>query len=113
MLLFQSGDWLQRCRRIVDGFAREAIAHIDEPARQAGGIWAEDRHGVQRFFGCTTLAIGAVRVAPGTMQQADAVANLAALAKRDAKQSRTGIAWRDAPAPAQAAPALSYTGAHR
>jgi hypothetical protein len=47
------------------------------------------------------------------MQQADAVANLAALAKRDAKQSRTGIAWRDAPAPAQAAPALSYTGAHR
>ena len=113
MLLFQSGDWLQRCRRIVDGFAREAIALFDEPARQAGGIWAEDRHGVQRFFGCTTLAIGAVRVAPGTMQQADAVANLAALAKRDAKQSRTGIAWRDAPAPAQAAPALSYTGAHR
>ena len=96
MLLFQSSDWLARCQRIVDSFAREAIALFDESARQEGGIWAEDRHGVNRFFRCTTLSIGAVRVSPGSMEHAEEVANLAALAKRDAKQSHAGIAWRDA-----------------
>ncbi|HQQ70976.1 MAG TPA: phosphodiesterase [Alicycliphilus sp.] len=96
MLLFQSSDWLTRCQRIVDEFAREAMALFDEPARQEGGIWAEDRHGVRRFFPCTTLAIGAVRVAPGSARHAEEVANLAALAKRDAKQSHAGITWRDA-----------------
>ncbi|WP_404299997.1 EAL domain-containing protein [Alicycliphilus denitrificans] len=95
MLLFQSSDWLQRCERIVSEFAREAMALFDEAERREGGIWAEDRHGVRRFFGFTTLAIGAVRVAPCSMRQAEEVANLAALAKRDAKQSHTGIAWRD------------------
>ncbi|MGD9772832.1 EAL domain-containing protein [Diaphorobacter sp.] len=95
MLLFQSSDWLQRCQRIVDEFGREARALFDEPARKVGGIWAEDRYGVNRFFYCTTLSIGAVRVAPGSMRLAEDVANLAALAKRDAKQSPDGISWRD------------------
>lgn len=88
------GYW--RGDQMIRLVAREAMALFDEPARREGGIWAEDRHGVQRFFGCTTLSIGAVRVAPGSMRQAEEVANLAALSKRDAKQSHAGIAWRDA-----------------
>lgn len=93
MLLFQSADWLQRCQRVVDEFAQEALALFDDPARKAGGIWAEDRHGVKRFFSCTTLSIGAVRISRGSIQNAEEVANLAALAKHDAKQSPRGIAW--------------------
>ena len=91
MLIFQSSDWLQRCKDIVEDFAREAITLFDEPARQAGGIQAEDRHGVPRFFPCTTLAIGAVHITPGRFRHAEEVANLAAVAKREAKQAATGV----------------------
>jgi len=96
MLIFQSSDWLQRCNNIVNDFAREALELFDEPARQDGGIWAEDRYGIKRFFRCTTLSIGAVRVPPGCVRQAEEVANLAAVAKHDAKCASSGIAWRDA-----------------
>ncbi|AVS61185.1 diguanylate phosphodiesterase [Paracidovorax avenae] len=96
MLLFQSGDWLQRCQRIVEDFAREAFQLFDDAARADGGIWAEDRHGVKRFFPCTTLAIGAARVVPGTMRHAEEVANAAALAKHEAKGCASGLAWRTA-----------------
>jgi EAL domain-containing protein (putative c-di-GMP-specific phosphodiesterase class I)/GGDEF domain-containing protein len=92
ILLFQSSDWMQRCQAIVDEFAREAHMLYDEPARQAGGIWAEDRHGVKRFFACTTLAIGALRIQPGRLRRAEEVANLAAMAKHDAKLAPRGIA---------------------
>lgn len=102
MLLFQSTDWLQRCRLIVDEFAQEALALFDDAASKAGGIWAEDRHGVKRFFSCTTLSIGAVRITPGSIQNAEEVANLAALAKHDAKQSPQGIAWHVAGRPGMA-----------
>ena len=91
MLIFQSGNWLQRCKNIVDEFAREALTLFDEPARQAGGIRAEDRHGITRFFPCTTLAMGAVRITPGRFRHAEEVANLAAMAKHEAKQAGTGV----------------------
>lgn len=95
ILLFQSSDWMQRCQAIVDEFAREAQMLYDEPARQAGGIWAEDRHGVKRFFACTTLAIGALRIQPGSLHRAEEVANLAAMAKHDAKLAPHGIALHE------------------
>ncbi|GKT22182.1 phosphodiesterase [Acidovorax sp. SUPP3334] len=96
MLLFQSADWLHRCQQIIEEFAQEALALFDEPSRKAGGIWAEDRHGVKRFFTCTTLSIGAVRITPGVIAHAEEVANLAALTKHDAKLATSGLAWRDA-----------------
>lgn len=91
MLIFQSSNWLQRCKNIVDAFAREALTLFDDEARRAGGIQAEDRHGVPRFFPCTTLAIGAVRITPGRFRHAEEVANLAAVAKHEAKQAATGV----------------------
>ncbi len=98
MLLFQSSDWLRRCEALVREFGIEAQALFDTEARQAGGIWAEDRHGIQRFFACTTLSIGVVHIGPGAIQRPEEVANLAALAKHDAKLAATGIAWREATA---------------
>eukprot|EP01037_Dinobryon_pediforme_P005119 gene5118-5171_t len=86
-----SSNWLQRCKNIVDEFAREAVTLFDDSARLAGGIHAEDRHGVKRFFPCTTLAIGAVRITPGRFRHAEEVANLAAVAKHEAKQASTGV----------------------
>ncbi len=91
MLLFQSSDWQARCERIVDEFAQQALPLFDPAARAAGGIHAEDRQGLPRFFPCTTLSIGAVRVRRGVFRHADAVASAAALAKHDAKRLRVGV----------------------
>ncbi|CAM8632115.1 GGDEF domain [Comamonadaceae bacterium] len=91
ILLFQSEDWRARCERLVAEFGERARALFDENARQAGGIEAEDRHGVRRFFPCTTLSIGAVVVDGHQFTRAEDVANLAAMAKHDAKLSTTGL----------------------
>jgi diguanylate cyclase (GGDEF)-like protein len=91
LLLFQSPDWLQRCERLVAGFNARALDMFDERARAAGGIHAEDRHGVQRFFPCTTVSIGAVEIQGCQFTRAEEVANLAAVAKHHAKQAGVGV----------------------
>ncbi len=113
VVLFQSDDWLLRCQAIVDAFAHEARLLYDEAGRKAGGIHAEDRHGVQRFFPCTSLSLGVAQILPGSFRHPEEVANLAARAKHEAKQSRSGIAVLPCPAAAPdsglAAPAPPQT----
>lgn len=96
IFLFQSSDWEQRCEAIVQEFAERALALFDAPARLEGGIHAEDRQGVPRFFPFTTLSIGAVRIQRGQYGHAEEVANAAALAKHDAKVHGAGLFIREA-----------------
>jgi diguanylate cyclase (GGDEF)-like protein len=91
ILLFQSDDWEQRCERIVEEFNAGAQALYDEAGRAAGGIHAEDRQGVKRFFGFTTLSIGAVRVRAGQFRSAEQVASAAAAVKHSAKVANAGL----------------------
>jgi len=91
IVLFQSPDWHERCQRIIAEFNAQAVHLFEESARLAGGIEAEDRHGVRRFFPLTTLSIGAVVVPSGQSLHAEDVANQAALAKHDAKLSGDGF----------------------
>jgi diguanylate cyclase (GGDEF)-like protein len=91
MLIFQSSNWLQRCKNIVDEFAREAVACLTtapagrrHPGR--GPAWRAAVLSVHH------LAIGAVRITPGRFRHAEEVANLAAVAKHEAKQASTGVA---------------------
>lgn len=92
VILFQSSDWMERCERIVADFNQAARGLFDEEAVARGGIEAEDRHGVKRFFGFTTLSIGAVPVRPGSFKRPEGVASAAAAAKHKAKVSRQGLA---------------------
>jgi len=94
IILYQSENWQVRCQQIIDDFAGQAMALFDESARRAGGIEAEDRFGVIRFFPLTTLSIGAVKIAPGQLNNAEQVASLAALAKHDAKIDGKGLVVR-------------------
>jgi diguanylate cyclase (GGDEF)-like protein len=90
--LFQSEDWQQRCEAIVCDFNRLAADLYDEPARAAGGVLAEDRHGVARLHPLTTLSIGAVTFGDDLVAwRAEDVANRAAQAKRHAKRSGLGL----------------------
>ena len=92
VVLFQSDDWLDRCERIVSVFNERALSLFDDEALKSGGIEAEDRHGVRRFFKCTTLSIGAVPVRPGVFSKPEQVASAAAAAKHKAKLSTLGLA---------------------
>ncbi|MFN4003408.1 MAG: GGDEF domain-containing protein [Hylemonella sp.] len=91
LILFQSTDWYARCERIVAEFAQQARELYDEAAHVCGGIHAEDRQGVMRFFPFTTVSIGAVAAHGGLFRDADDVATRAALAKRMAKAAASGI----------------------
>jgi diguanylate cyclase (GGDEF)-like protein len=94
ILLFQSQDWLLRCEALVCDFNARALEMFDTAARLAGGIEAEDRQGVMRFFPCTTLSIGAVAIDGSQYSRAEDVANLAALAKHDAKRAGVAVLQR-------------------
>jgi diguanylate cyclase (GGDEF)-like protein len=91
VVLFQSDDWLDRCERVLASFNAAALSLFDADALERGGIEAEDRHGVTRFFDCTTLSIGAVPIRPGKFTRAEQVASAAAAAKHKAKASANGI----------------------
>lgn len=91
IILFQSVDWKNRCERIIEEFHTFALELYDAPARTAGGIQGEDRHGESRFFPCTTLSIGTVRISGGQFRKADEIATQAALAKHEAKKAGEGV----------------------
>ena len=91
IVLLQSDDWHERCQKIINDLAVGAKMLFSEDARSAGGIDAEDRYGVTRFFPCTTLSIGAVSVRSGQYERAEDVANKAAVAKHQAKSSSMGF----------------------
>ncbi len=91
ILLYQSDNWQTQCEAIIAEFGHQAKALFDDSARQAGGIQAEDRHGVPRFFPLTTLSIGAVVVDHQEFTNAEQVASVAARAKHDAKTSDKGL----------------------
>ncbi len=91
ILLYQSKDWQRQCQQIIDEFAEQAVALFDPAARDAGGIEAEDRFGVSRFFPMTTLSIGAVKINPIDFSNAEQVASIAASAKHDAKIFGKGL----------------------
>ena len=91
LILFQSMDWTARCERIVAEFALQARELYDEAAHRDGGIHAEDRHGVMRFFPYTTVSIGAVPASQRDYRDAEEVATQAALAKHEAKLAKQGL----------------------
>jgi len=94
IMLFQSPDWRIRCDRLVQTFNAKALEMYEDSVRQAGGIEAEDRHGVMRFFPCTTVSVGAVVIDGSQFSHAEDVANVAALAKHDAKRAGVGVLER-------------------
>jgi GGDEF domain-containing protein len=96
VVLFQSDDWMERCEKILKTFNERALALYDDSARHRGGIDAEDRQGIARFFPCTTLAIGAVPVGPGVFSRPEQVASAAAAAKHKAKIGNLGLAIESA-----------------
>ncbi|TAL83958.1 MAG: GGDEF domain-containing protein [Rhodanobacter sp.] len=91
LVLLQSEDWERRCHRVVDEFNRRSMALFDPEHVALGGIDGEDRRGVPQRFPLTRIAIGAVSVKPPFPRRPEAIATLAARAKRYAKRERVGL----------------------
>jgi diguanylate cyclase (GGDEF)-like protein len=99
VVVFQSRDWAERCADIIEDFNTKARSLFDAEALARGGIEAEDRDGMMRFFGFTSLSIGAVRVRGGQYSQPEQVASAAALAKHKAKLATRGLYLEEDGAP--------------
>ncbi|WP_321959969.1 phosphodiesterase [Paraburkholderia sp. J7] len=111
LILFQSETWRERARQAIEAFNEGAQRFYAPGDRLAGGIHGEDRYGSATFFTFVTMAIGCVRVAPGEGAQhsSDAIASLAALAKRRAKQEASGLVVIDGSTSADLLPTLGPT----
>ncbi|GAB4088000.1 bifunctional diguanylate cyclase/phosphodiesterase [Hydrogenophaga soli] len=91
VLILQSPDWQARLRRIVRE-AAQAIAQLyPEPERLAGGITAEDRFGVERFFPLVSLSFGVIPVPPGETVRSNALVTAVAEAKKRSKEAADNI----------------------
>jgi len=86
VVLYQSEDWEDRCRRIQSEFNNRAMDLFDPKDRETGFIQTEDRRGMPARFPLTTVIIGAALIKAGMYHLPEDVASAAAAAKRKAKQ---------------------------
>lgn len=91
ILVFTSGNWHQRCEKVLEQFHR-AVRYFYRPDDLArGGIQGKDRSGKRIFHPLLSLSIGVVTPRPGSCSSHHDVAAMASEAKAQAKQ-RTGDA---------------------
>ncbi|WP_454738154.1 EAL domain-containing protein [Cupriavidus necator] len=100
LVLYQSGDWWARIQGAIRRFNDAACAMYSAADRAAGGMHGEDRHGQPVFFPPVSMAVGVVCVSGegvaglqrlGSQQ----IGAAAAVAKREAKRSASGVAVLD------------------
>lgn len=86
IILFQSEDWEQRCRTIMDVFAAAIPDFYTEEHRRKGGYISEDRRGKKVFHTLATISLGLLKVEPGLYGSHHQIAAAAADAKKQAKK---------------------------
>jgi len=87
IVVFKSRDWEERCRQILEQFAREILEFYSPEARSAGGIRAADRKGRMQFHPLVSLSIGAVRPRRDLVSCVAQLADMASQAKKQAKHT--------------------------
>jgi len=97
VMLQRSPDWRARIESIISEFNRRAIDLYDDHGRAQGGIEAEDRYGVVRFFPFVSLGIGALCVDPAQHQRLrpEDIASGAAQVKHKVKHGNLGLVVED------------------
>ena len=107
VVLFQSENWRERCKAAVHDFNTRARALFDGPELANNGFESEDRRGFKTFFPLTTIAAGVVEITDGQFMSPEEVASAAAVAKKAAKESGSGIHVGSYPRPRVLASAAS------
>lgn len=86
IVLFQSEDWEERCRQIIDVFAAAIPGFYSEEHRRKGGYISEDRRGKKVFHTLATISLGLLKVEPGMYGSHHQIATAAADSKKQAKK---------------------------
>lgn len=86
MILFQSEDWEERCRAILDEFAACVTEFYSNEDRERGGYISEDRQGKKVFYSLMSLSLGVIKVAPRQYYSHHQIATSASEAKKQAKK---------------------------
>lgn len=88
IIVFRDGQWKESCRQILDSFAAHVASLYRPDDRQQGGIWTADRTGKRLFHPLLSLSIGIVSPDPQRCHSHHEVAELASMAKRQAKKDK-------------------------
>ncbi|WP_349291616.1 EAL domain-containing protein [Achromobacter sp. Marseille-Q0513] len=93
VVLLRSPDWMERVQRIIAEFNDRAMDLYDDEGRRNGGIEAEDRYGVPRFFPFVTLGVGALTVTPSLCERIrpEDIASAAAHVKHKVKHGNLSL----------------------
>jgi len=86
MILFQSEDWEERCRAVLDEFGGRIVDFYSREDQERGGYLSEDRQGKKVFYSLISLSLGAIKVGPHQYYSHHQIATSAAEAKRQAKK---------------------------
>lgn len=86
MILFQSEDWEQRCRTILDRFGSAIAQFHSSEDRARGGYASENRQGGMTFYPLISLSLGVVKVEPQRYRSHHQIATAAAESKKQAKK---------------------------
>lgn len=86
VVIFQTSDYAQTCQRILDDFDSTVPSYYNKDAIQAHGVWSLDRKGQSTFFSLLSLSVGIIHPDCTQLPSHNEVAELAAMAKKQAKQ---------------------------
>ncbi len=86
MILFQSEDWENRCRSILDHFGSAIQSFYSSEDRDRGGYLGEDRQGKKAFYSLISLSLGAIKVEPRHYDSHHQIATAATESKKQAKK---------------------------
>ena len=86
VVIFRHPQWRDICEQILSQFDEQVRSFYTPRDLQQGGIWASDRKGEPTFFPMLGLAIGVVHPDPYKCTSHHEVAELAAMAKKEAKK---------------------------
>ncbi len=86
VVIFGDVNWQHQCEKILVEFARQVREFYSDETLQEGGVWTKTRQGQTLFHPILSLAIGVVQPIPKHCTNHHQVAELAAQAKKSAKQ---------------------------
>ncbi|MCV6588068.1 MAG: EAL domain-containing protein [Marinobacterium sp.] len=86
VVIFRHPEWRDICEQVLTRFDEQVRSFYTPRDLQQGGIWASDRAGEPTFFPMLGLAIGIVHPDPYKCTSHHEVAELAAMAKKEAKK---------------------------
>ena len=86
VVIFGDSHWQQQCTRILEKFANQVKEFYSAETLKEGGVWTKNRQGDTLFHPILSLAIGVVHPNPKQCNNHHQVAELAAQAKKSAKQ---------------------------